>query len=648
MARLSQQQVQDLTSTAGQHPEIAGAVTEEHRARLHTESALNALGSNNPARQSFLDWVALIIDSSKQKVFEHLMKDPLSTINVTESIFSEVKKVFEGQDRFIGYQFTNPNLRDDFELYLKTLQDQQFWKTKALSAIKNAYNSFIIVDLPIVDPDDVSTQADAENRGIKLIPKPTPYYYILPIKHVLQVEINPMRQAPEFIFFLDCDDPNTAYLFDDAFYRTFTRISGGKNFGGQWKMIGEVAHNLNYTPAKQIWSEPLSHNAKIRKRGLITNALGDLDRLLFKIVSEFHAELYSEYPIIATYQQKCDYQDPEGNVCEGGKVRRLIKSDGFASAQNMETFIICPKCMGAVKSMGAGSVVEAPAMASKDDPDLIDAVKFISVDPAVLDRINKKVADLKNDVTYSIIGIVDEVSDQAINKDQVLAQYESRQKILLDVKAKMEDIHKWVHETIAILRYDKAFISATVNYGTQFFLQNSAQLQDGYKDAKANGMPSYELSTMRSQIYETKYRSNPEMLQRVRILSNLEPYQDYSIAEIKDIMQVGDIFDERLLFMKLNFDTYILKFEREFTDVNSFMQYSDFKTKIDVMRETLLSYVDEDMAEKQAKEAPETAAPAPIAGEGGAAPAPAPGAGSGQANPPAPAPAPQPEPQPTT
>ena len=82
------------------------------------------------------------------------------------------------------------------------------------------------------------------------------------------------------------------------------------------------------------------------------------------------------------------------------------------------------------------------------------------------------------------------------------------------------------------------------------------------------------------------------MLQRVRIMSNLEPYQDYTTSEIG---QMSTSLDSRLLRLKANFDQYIKRFEREYTNVVSFMQFSNFDTKIDIISEKLMMYVDEEI-----------------------------------------------------
>jgi hypothetical protein len=584
---LTPSQIDDIISRAGRPEEIEEAIKEESRARFHTEPS-----SFNSARTNFMAWVKQLIDPNKYAIFEHLLTDPIPTIDVSEAIFNEVKKVFEAQDRHISYQFVNPDLNEDFDKYLKQLQDEPFWRVDGLHVIKNAYNSIMVVDVPSVP----ETGLEPIN-GVVLSERPKPYYYVLPIDKVLQIEIDKYSKRVEYIFFVDVCTPDRGYIFDDGFYRTLTRENG------KWRVIGESSHDLGYTPAKSFWASKLNGDSQIRKRGLVTNSLGNFDRLLFKIVSENHVELYAEYPIMTMFSQKCDYMDATGNSCEGGKVKKLMKN-GFGGSEYVDTYETCPKCNGGVASLGAGSIFEAPAMTKSDDPNLIDAVKFVTVGVESLKWINEKVSNLKNELTYSIIGIVDEVSGIAINKDQVQSQYESRQNVLLDIKNNLEDIHRWTHETVAFLRYGKSFKAATINYGTKFFLQTAGQLNEQYLKSRDSGIPAFELANQRVQIYETKYRSNPDMLQRIRILMAIEPYQDYSISQIKDLITLQNIFDKRQLLLKLNFDSYIQRFEREMTDVVSFMQFAPFSQKVNMILEILLSYVDEGQISSQSAQNP--------------------------------------------
>src|SRR5258706_13028582 len=235
-----------------------------------------------------------------------------------------------------------------------------------MNAIKNGYNSIMIVDLPALeDGDDVDINPDIT---VQLQARPTPYYYLLPIGKVFWIDIDPTERDIEWIFFEDCEDAKRAYIFDDVAYYVFNR-----NDQNQWVQVSVIPHNLGYVPAKQFWSINLSSKSLIRKRGLISNSLGNLDKLLFKQVSETDTELYAEYPMMVMYAQKCDYCDPAGNVCEGGKIKALMKSDMAGEGRMRETYVDCPKCQGGLQSLGAGSIVEAPAMAKAGDPDMIDA-----------------------------------------------------------------------------------------------------------------------------------------------------------------------------------------------------------------------------------------------------------------------------------
>src|SRR5258706_10253457 len=230
-----------------------------------------------------------------------------------------------------------------------------------MNAIKNGYNSIMIVDLPALEEgDDVDINPDIT---VQLQARPTPYYYLLPIGKVFWIDIDPTERDIEWIFFEDCEDAKRAYIFDDVAYYVFNR-----NDQNQWVQVSVIPHNLGYVPAKQFWSINLSSKSLIRKRGLISNSLGNLDKLLFKQVSETHTELYAEYPIMVMYAQKCDYTDPAGNVCEGGKIKALMKSDMAGGGREGGGYVECSQYQKGVQNFFSGGfVVRAPQAQKQDD-----------------------------------------------------------------------------------------------------------------------------------------------------------------------------------------------------------------------------------------------------------------------------------------
>lgn len=581
MARLSPSQALSLLKT-NQSQEIIDAIKEEKRARFYTETAIDPACME--AFEEFKLWVKNIIDPVKYSVFETLNIQPIATVNVLDGIFKEVKKVFNAQDRYIGYDLVSEDLRQDMAEYLESINDHDFWRSKGFEAMKNRYNSYLIIDLPGADEE---VNDDGTMNRLKGLPRP--YYYLLPIENVITVEINPRTDHPEFIAFKDLYNKRIAYVFDDACFRKYML-----NDHGEYQPItGDIPHEMGKTPACKFWNEPASLDCQIRSTGIISRSLGELRKLLLNLVGKDHADLYVKWPIVVSYKQKCTYEDAEGNPCEDGWIRRPMRTSMDPDAAIVISDpVSCPHCKGGTnKWFGPGSHIQAPGMATKDDPDMIDAVKIVSGDVTSLEHIQKDLDRAISWLTFNMIGVTDEIVNQAVNEKQVIGSFESRQNVLGDVAACFEKSHRFVIEAIGILRYGKKqFKGATVNYGRKFFLHTIVEMGDMYQKGKSAGFPAFELSNQRNQIYEAKYQSNPEMLQRVRILSNLEPYQDYSISELN---QMKDLLDRRLLMLKANFDQYIKRFEREYTNVVSFMQFSNFDTKIDIIHEKLMMYVDE-------------------------------------------------------
>ncbi len=82
------------------------------------------------------------------------------------------------------------------------------------------------------------------------------------------------------------------------------------------------------------------------------------------------------------------------------------------------------------------------------------------------------------------------------------------------------------------------------------------------------------------------------MRARMRMLSELEPYRHLTVQEAVSLYREG-LLDERELRLKMDFTSYVSRFERENTDIVAFGAQSDYRTKIDTIRKTLLNYADE-------------------------------------------------------
>ena len=161
------------------------------------------------------------------------------------------------------------------------------------------------------------------------------------------------------------------------------------------------------------------------------------------------------------------------------------------------------------------------------------------------------------------------------------------------MKKGFEAAQQFVDETVCRLRYGSGFVSAKINYGTEFYIFDANELRTRYKTAKESGASEAELDALQNQIIETEYRNNPTQLQRMLILAELEPYRHLTREEALRLYEKG-IITENELRIKLNFANFIRRFERENTNILVFGEQIPFSRKIEIINEKLNEYANKD------------------------------------------------------
>ena len=226
-------------------------------------------------------------------------------------------------------------------------------------------------------------------------------------------------------------------------------------------------------------------------------------------------------------------------------------------------------------------------------PDLRNPVTMLTVDKNSLQYNVDEEKRIKNEIITSIVGTNEEITTRdALNEQQIKANFESQSTVLNRIKTGFEEAQKWVDGTICRLRYGKSFISAHISYGTEFFLSTADELRKRYKDAKEAGASESELDALYQKVIETEYRNNPQMVQRLSLLAELEPYNHYTVQEVLELQAKGIATKEDVI-MKINFADYIKRFERENMDISQFGESVDYNAKIKAISDRLKEYVSE-------------------------------------------------------
>lgn len=551
---------------------ISEAIKHEERVKFHTQQTINGNYRRRGALNDYLSWVRGLLPADKFTLFLHLFRYPVKTTILSESIFSSFGRVFDSNNKVEQVDFSDPDLKVDWESFNTDFLRK--WETEGLEVLKSRVNSVMVIDLSID----------------QLTERPEPYFYFLDIGSVVDISMN--GNDIEWIMFRQSD--NRVVALCDKYYRVLEMKEGSST---EVKMlILEEGHDLGSTPAKFFWETPISYEKPVIKKSPITPYLGNFDWSLFFSMSKRHLDTYAPFPILSGFEEDCDYSAENGDTCENGFLK---DQNGFyypnrASGDGDSVLQKCPICSERNSLAGAGSYIEVPVPdESNGNSDLRNPVSITTVPRENLDYVTDESIRLDLEIYQAITGDLGEtINTQAINSDQVFSFFESQRQKLMPIKKNFEIAIKWVNESICKMRYGSSFIGYTIDLGNEFYLIDENVLLDIYNDSRKKGLSSVLLDELEDQYNATKYKNNLSKLSRINILNNLDPMRHKTVEDVSHMYEMGQISFEDF-YLKTNFSSLVMRFERENMDVLIFGSLLDFNEKIRRIKEILVSYIGE-------------------------------------------------------
>lgn len=561
-------QIKEILTKPAKKQVIQKAKKLQQSIRFHTETNMQQSDIYMPT-QNFLEWVRTLLPKDKFNIFLQLFKFPLSTPAVVEDVYRELERVFYSRNSSSSYQFSDTELHEDWLNYRKQHHLVDIWKTEGWKKMQVSPNSILVIDMPTS----------------QVTQRPEPYFYWLEIEEVIDYKL---KTSTEFEWIVFNQPQDRIAVFDDTSIRVF-QLGKDRRISG---LISSSLHGLGYCPARFFWSTQVNEKNVDLKKNPITKELSNLDWYLFFSISKQHLDLYAPYPIYSAYAANCNFENNEtGDYCDGGYLRN--SNDEFKILANGQVEK-CP-CCSEKRIAGPGSFLEVPVpKVDENIPDMRNPIQITTIDKDSLTYNVDECTRLENKIIVSVVGSGGTVSEkEAINETQVAANFESKTSVLNALKTNFELAQKFVEDTICRLRYGASFISSSISWGTEFYVFTTKELYTKYEQAKKNGAATSELDAITRQILEVEYRNNPLELQRMLILKQLEPYTHMTLDEVLKLYEKG-LVNENLVKLKLNFSTFIEKFERDNINIVEFARNKTMREKIDSILKTLLSYVKED------------------------------------------------------
>ncbi|HEX8658316.1 MAG TPA: hypothetical protein VF690_12310, partial [Hymenobacter sp.] len=564
---------------------LGACARHEESLRVHTD--VNVDPDARPVGlERLLTWPKAVLPKDKFEKLVAFIPNPLPTTELVDTVFTGLGRVFDAQDGSVTTDFESPEAETDFETYRTALGDESFWRGEAFTALRRAPHSVLVVDM--------ATE--------QLTPRPAPYVYLLDIAQVVDLALKPDATL-EYLMFRQSDYRREdgeimqrLAVYDDGFYRLYEREESAT----EWPSVPilENPHSLGYTPARLLWGEALAAKTDLPRRGPLTSQLGKLNRFpIWEACIEFF-QMYGVMPILWSVKEQCDYAGPSGETCAGGFVQYLIGYSGEGESRYPRyEQKACPSCERN-KYMGPGTHVEVPGP-TKEVPNTHNPLGWVSADVAVLKEIWAVHEQRRASIVAGCLGGGGEASnDQAMNDKQVRAQFEHLQDVLMWVKSNLEQAQSWTLTTIGKLRYGPLCRQVVANRGEQFYLKSPEQLAAQEAQDRKAGRSVSELSRARDLRYATEYRGNPAMLDRMRILSDLEPWSETSLDVILDKVSAAPagspmlaLYPTDKLALKADFPRYLAQFESQHGDVRQFGSLQPYWAKLKLITSLLLSYV---------------------------------------------------------
>lgn len=561
-------EIKELLKKNQSRGRLARAASHESRLRLHGTLNLDITDarSTGVALNDFLSWWEGVLSKpEKFQLFTQLFRFPIPTVAFLSKVFAALEKVYDGRNPVQQYDFILPEVEGDWQAYREEKKLSKFFRRTVFdTVVEGRINSLVVVDLPSEQSGDL----------------PEPYPYLLNTEHIYDYSWN--GESFDWVAWKVGEDQLA--FFDAFFYRIF-KIKGDKITD----TVFETPHDLGYTPVCHMWADPINNVDTDIKESPISKYLEELDWMLAYLISKRVNELTAQYPIYWGYSANCDYinEDPQKGVFLKCKNGVLVDGVGnYILDHRTRGIEQCPACANR-RLLGAGSMVRKP-FPDVDENDIGVPVGVVPAESISLEYNQAEVERLKSEIFTGVTGAESEsVNNKAVNEKQVGAIVEGKTQALKNLKSNLEQVQKWTEETICRLRYGtKVFKGVTVNLGTEFHLYTADDLLAQYQTQRKEGADAATLDRLWEDYLSARYRNDPIVMERQRILMHLDPFRHKTPKEVKDL---GFVSPE-LLFLKFNLSSLVMRFEREQTNIIDFGSSIQFDSKIEKIKQTLISY----------------------------------------------------------
>ncbi|MDB0602159.1 hypothetical protein PL373_13575 [Tenacibaculum maritimum] len=570
--KLSESQIKKILENPKLKKEINEGKKYESRLRVFTEPKYLDDLKNEAGWKEVTSFLDNIFSTERSKRIKQYISYPLSSVDITESILTDLYKVFDARNTFFDFELTKSNGGDKLKTSIARINPVKWIEEKGKEVLKNKPNTVVVIDK---DKDG------------------NPYLLSIENDRIIDCSIN-TDSTLNYIAFTHSieilDDGKTikrVAFYDEQAYRVFIVDDG------EYKEEINIPHNAGVCPARMFISDKFNSKDEFNRKIPFTSTLSKIKEWQLFDVYNFYVKHYGAFPIIERVEDICDVEGCHSGVIEESHTYYEGDVEKYGTK-----YIDCPAC-SKKELLGPGVVIDIPAKQTKDDPDSAGVFRMISPDTTSLEFTKTDLNDLEKNIKLKTVGIDSILNKEAINEMQVKGSFESRENVLLKIKSNFDELYKWIVQTVAKLQSGaKTDVKVHANFGTEFYLLSELELQEKYENAKKIGLPIEEVDMIYEQLIATKYKGNPSKITKLELIKLLDPLPHESVPEALEKMNLG-LITEQEFFLKGRLISFLNRFEIENTPLVEFGKDLELHKRLQKIKEILNKYSDEYIKTKQ-------------------------------------------------
>jgi len=570
--KFTNEELLEIAESPKQADEITKGRKYESRLRLFTEPKFEDEIKNESSWKEYLKYIHETIEKKKAEKIIKFFQYPLVTTGLTEDILNGIYKVFNAGNAYFNVETVQKQGGEKLNEILSDLNVLNWIEEKGKECLSSKPNLVVVVD------------KDEESK---------PYLLAVDNDRLLDIKLRPDGVRCEYITFthsiIENEDGNTEIriaVYDDENYNVILNVEGN------YTLEKSVRHGAEVCPARMFLKKKLNSDSDLNRRAPLSVVLSKLKEYQLFHDYRLYADHYVPFPVTEMQRASC-----KNEMCDNGWITTTIPDLSGGENKEQTKTTKCQECES-LNNVAVGAKILLDPV-DDDQKSAAGIFKMISHDTEGLQYLDSKLNGIEKYVKLRVLGKSEIITKEAINEKQVQGGVDSEENVLLNIKTNLDELYTWIVDTVNVV-YSNSKINIQASFGDEWYLISEDDLLQRYKVAKENNMPKEEINLIYFQIIETKYRGNPDKVEKLKIMNRLDPAPHLDFEQ-KVLKLDRGVFSDEEFIMSERLITFVNRFESENGPLIEFGAEMEPAKKLQKIEEIFNKYTNERIKDYHAK-----------------------------------------------